>query len=164
MPKLTTANYRMLAEFRYEMRKFLAFSEHAARDAGIEPQQHQLLLALRGLPEGRRPTIGALAERLCVRHHTAVTLVDKLEKRKFLTRERSLDDKREVLLRLTADGDDLLLRLSTLHKQQLLVVGPAVVSALQALVGTGEEASAVEGTLARTAAGRLPRSRRERGA
>ena len=119
MPKLTTSDYRSLAAFRFAIRKFLSFSEQAARAAGIEPQQHQLLLALRGLPEGQRPTIRAAAERLCVQHHTAVALVDKLEQRGLLQRERSTLDRREVLLRLTADGAELLRALSTLHRQQL---------------------------------------------
>lgn len=135
MPRLTTTHYQKLAAFRHEMRKFLAFSERAARDSGIEPQQHQLLLALRGLPEGARPTIRTLAERLCVQHHTAVALVDKLERRALLTRERSTHDKREVLLRLTNEGDTLLGRLSELHRKQLRVAGPAMVAALEALVG-----------------------------
>ena len=137
LPKLTTSSYRLLAAFRYEMRKFLAFSEQAARDAGIEPHQHQLLLVLRGLPNGARPTIGAVAERLCVQHHTAVALVDKLERRSLLVRERGADDKRQVLLRLTDEGETLLHRLSALHRQQLQVAGPAMVGALEALVGNG---------------------------
>ena len=141
MAKLTTSSYRLLAAFRYEMRKFLAFSEQAARSAGIEPQQHQLLLALRGLPAGTRPTIGAVAERLCVQHHTAVALVDKLEHRALLVRERGADDKRQVLLRLTSEGETLLERLSALHRQQIQVVGPAMVGALEALVGTNRGAA-----------------------
>jgi DNA-binding MarR family transcriptional regulator len=131
---LTSASYRQLAAFRYEMRRFLSFSEQAARNAGIEPQQHQLLLAIRGLPNGERPTIGTVAERLCIQHHTAVGLVDKLEGHGLLVRERGTSDKREVLLRLTPEGEALLRRLSTLHQQQLIVVGPAMVSALSAIV------------------------------
>jgi DNA-binding MarR family transcriptional regulator len=127
----------MLAAFRYEMRKFLAFSEKAARDAGIEPQQHQLLLALRGLPEGARPTIGTLADRLCVQHHTAVALVDKLEIRGLLRRERAERDRREVLLKLTRAGESILRALSDLHRRQLADVGPSLVTALQALVDNG---------------------------
>jgi DNA-binding MarR family transcriptional regulator len=134
MPRLTNASYRKLAAFRYEMRKFLSFSEQAARSAGIEPQQHQLLLAVRGLPLGGRPTIGAVAELLCIQHHTAVGLVDKLEGHGLLERRRSTTDKREVLLRLTPAGEAILQRLSTLHQQQLLVVGPAMVGALSAIV------------------------------
>lgn len=134
MAKLTNADYRLLAAFRYEMRKFLAFSERAAREAGIEPQQHQFLLALRGLPEGTRPTVGAVAERLCVQHHTAVALVDKLEERSLLLRRRSTTDKREVLLSLTPEGETILRNLSALHRQQLAEVGPDLVEALQSLV------------------------------
>ena len=74
MAKLSNADYRSLAAFRYEIRKFLSFSEQAAREAGIEPQQHQLLLAVRGLPESLRPTIRTISERLCVQHHTAVAI------------------------------------------------------------------------------------------
>lgn len=138
MSKLSATDYRLLAAFRYEVRKFLAFSERAARDTGIEPQQHQLLLALRGLPEGARPTIGTLAERLCVQHHTAVALVDKLELHGLVRRERNLADKREVLLSLTLEGEQLLRRLSSQHRQQLGVVGPAMVEALQAILRHGE--------------------------
>jgi DNA-binding MarR family transcriptional regulator len=131
MPRITLADYRALAAFRHEIRKFIAFSEQAARDAGIEPQQHQLLLAVRGLPSNMRPTIGAIAERLCVQHHTAVALVDKLEDRGLIQRERSEEDRREVLLRLTRDGEALLRALSALHRQQLETVGPNMVRALE---------------------------------
>jgi DNA-binding MarR family transcriptional regulator len=96
MPRISLADYRSLAAFRYEIRKFLAFSEGAAREAGIEPQQHQMLLAVRGLPDGLRPTIGAIAERLSVQHHTAVALVDKLEARGFIRRQRSNTARREL--------------------------------------------------------------------
>lgn len=132
--KLTTAAYRLLAAFRYELRRFQSFSEQAARGAGIEPQQHQFLLALRGLPEGARPTVGALAERLCVQPHTAVALVDKLEERELLRRERGTGDRREVLLRITPTGEAILRKLSSLHREQLASAGPAMVEALEALL------------------------------
>lgn len=145
MPRMTSKGYRNLAAFRYEIRKFLAFSEEAARTAGVEPQQHQLLLALRGLPDGARPTIGTIAERLCVKHHTAVGIVDKLEQRGLLVRERSSSDRREVLLVLTEDGEALLGKLSVLHKRQLAEVGPLMVSALGAILGgEGTAAPAVD--------------------
>jgi DNA-binding MarR family transcriptional regulator len=134
MPKLSSADYRSLVAFRYEIRKFLSFSEQAAREAGIEPQQHQLLLAVRGLPEGMRPTIRAVAERLCVQHHTAVALVDRLEDRGLLSRERGTLDRREVLLRLTDAGAELLQGLSALHREQLQRVGPDMLAALQTIV------------------------------
>lgn len=141
MPRMTQKGYKDLAAFRYEIRKFLAFSEEAARSAGVEPQQHQLLLALRGLPDGSRPTIGTIAERLCVKHHTAVGIVDKLEQRHLLLRERSSADRREVMLVLTEDGEALLAKLSVLHKRQLAEVGPLMVAALGAILG-GELAAA----------------------
>lgn len=130
MTRLNLKDYRALARFRYEIRRFLAFSERAAREAGIEPQQHQALLSLHGLPMERRPTIGTLAERLCVEHHTAVALVDKLCKRQFVVRERSEEDKREVLVRLTPEGLMVLKELSAVHKEQLRRVGPEMVRAL----------------------------------
>jgi DNA-binding MarR family transcriptional regulator len=135
MSQLTEADYRALAAFRYAIRKFLAFSEEAARAAGIEPQQHQLLLAVKGLPTTTRPTIGALAERLCLKHHTTVALVDKLEARGLMTRERSTSDRREVLLQLTPSGLSLLRSLSALHRGQLRDVGPTMVAALSEILG-----------------------------
>lgn len=158
MPKITTADYRALAAFRHEMRKFLAFSEQAARAAGIEPQQHQLLLAVRGLPEGSRPTIGVLAERLCVKHHTAVALVDKLEASGLLERERSSKDRREVLLRLTRDGDALLRTLSTLHRDQLQTAGPAVIRALQKVLEPAHSSEAPAKSVRTGAAGKASAS------
>jgi DNA-binding MarR family transcriptional regulator len=138
MPRITLADYRALAAFRHEIRKFIAFSEQAARDAGIEPQQHQLLLAVRGLPESMRPTIRAIAERLCVQHHTVVALVDKLEMRGLVLRERSEADRREVLLRVTYAGEALLRALSALHRLQLETVGPNMVRALERVLALSE--------------------------
>jgi DNA-binding MarR family transcriptional regulator len=135
-PRVTLSDYRALAAFRYELRRFLAFSEQAARAAGIEPQQHQLLLAIGGLPQGERPNIRTLAERLCVQHHTTVALVDKLQERGLVTRERGTADKREVLVRLTNDGTKLLRELSRLHRQRLQSVGPEMVEALSGILGT----------------------------
>jgi len=154
MPKISSADYRSLATFRYEIRKFLAFSERAAREAGIEPQQHQLLLAVRGLPKGTRPTIGAVAERLCVEHHTTVALVDKLESRGLVLRERGLQDRREVLLRLTVEGKAMLRRLSTLHQQQLRVAAPAMLAALQTVAAVGADEPAAAAGAAATSAPR----------
>jgi DNA-binding MarR family transcriptional regulator len=135
LSKISAEDYRSLASFRYEIRKFLAFSEQAARDAGIEPQQHQLLLAVKGLPKDLRPTIRTLAERLCIQHHTTVELVDKLEERGLLERKRGVEDRREVLLRMTLSGTALLQTLSKIHREQLRTVGPAMVSALGAILG-----------------------------
>jgi DNA-binding MarR family transcriptional regulator len=132
--RVPQTDLRALAAFRYELRCFLAFSEQAAREAGIEPQQHQLLLALGGLPAGQRPNIRTLAERLCVQHHTTVALVDKVEQRGWVLRERSTEDKREVLLRLTDAGSELLQQLSRKHRDQLQNVGPEMLAALGAIL------------------------------
>jgi DNA-binding MarR family transcriptional regulator len=134
-PKVTLSDTRALAAFRYELRSFLAFSEQAARDAGIEPQQHQLLLTVGGLPPRQRPNIRSLATRLCVQHHTVVALVDKLCERGLVRRERSTQDKREVLVRLTEPGAELLQQLSRLHRDHLQSVGPEMVATLAAILG-----------------------------
>src|SRR5271157_5691500 len=90
--------YQALVGFRYEIRRFLNFSERAARSAGLEQQQHQGLMAVKGVPKGRNATVGYVAERLQIRHHSAVELANRLEKRGFLRRARSRGDRREVWL------------------------------------------------------------------
>jgi len=127
----TVAEYRALAELRHQLRAFLHFSERAAREASLEPQHHQLLLAIKGLPEGQRPTIGTLAQRLCVEHHTAVSLVDKLVAGQLVCRAPSPRDRREVLVEITPDGEARLADLSTLHRSQLQTIGPALLEALR---------------------------------
>ena len=127
-------DYRSLAEFRYQIRRFLRFSEQAARQAGLEPQQHQLLLALKGLPEGAEPSIGELAERLQIRHHSVVELVDRLVERGYVKRRRGQADRRIVFVELTAAGDEVLRRLSLEHRAELESAGAALLAALNALV------------------------------
>jgi DNA-binding MarR family transcriptional regulator len=131
---LSTAGYRQLGEFRYRIRQFLRFSEEAARSKGIEPQQHQLLLAIKGLPEGVRPTVTAISERLCLRHHSTVELIDRLMERGAVTRRPSEQDHRKVLVELTPHGHDLLHQLSVLHWDELRSSGPALSEALWAVV------------------------------
>jgi len=107
---MTSAEFRALAEFRYRIRMFLNGSEEAARAAGLEPQQYLLLLALRGLPLGREASIRELAERMQLRHHSVVELADRLERRSLLRRERSRDDRRQVILHLTPRGEKIITR------------------------------------------------------
>ena len=126
--------YRQLAEFRYRIRQFLHFSEEAARSSGIEPQQHQLLLAIKGLPEGVRPTVTALSTRLSLRHHSTVELINRLVERGALVRRPSEEDRREVLVELTPHGERLLRSLALLHWQELQNFGPALSEALHAIV------------------------------
>ena len=130
-----SVNYRVLAEFRYRIRRFLRFSEDAARAAGLEPQQHQLLLAIKGLPEGTEPTIGELAERLQIRHHSVVELIDRLESRGLARRRRSEADRRKVCVELTDEGERVLESLTIAHLGELESAGPALLEALQGIVG-----------------------------
>ena len=129
-----TPDFKAMAELRYQIRRFLRFSENAARQAGIEPQQHQLLLAVRGLPENLKPTIGVLAERMQLQHHSTVELVDRLADRGFLLRLRATDDRRQVLVKLTRDGEEFLKKLSLHHLQELQSSGPKFVKILQGLI------------------------------
>jgi DNA-binding MarR family transcriptional regulator len=131
---VSAAGYRQLAEFRYRIRQFLRFSEESARSKRIEPQQHQLLLAIKGLPAGLRPTIRTLSERLCLRHHSTVELIDRLMERRAVSRRQSDEDHREVLVELTAEGQNLLHQLSVLHWDELRTSGPALSEALWAVV------------------------------
>src|SRR5271166_1710650 len=78
--RVSIAQYRKLAEMRYRIRRFIHFSEEAARSIGLEPQQHQLMLAIKGLRAGVKPTISAVSEKLCLRHHSTVELIDRLER------------------------------------------------------------------------------------
>ena len=133
---ISDAEYRALAEFRYQIRRFLRFSERAAREAGLEPQQHQLMLAVRGLPEGTRATIGELADRLQIQHHSMVELADRLVKRGLVQRKRAGEDRREVLLQLTPKGSKLLRDLSVTHRDELLEAAPELVAALRRLTAT----------------------------
>jgi DNA-binding MarR family transcriptional regulator len=124
--EISAAGYRRLAEFRYRIRQFLHMSEEAARSKGIEPHQHQVLLAIKGLPDGSRPTVRTLSERLCLRHHSTVELIDRLVEQGAVARRHSEKDRREVLIELTPHGEELLHELSVLLWQELRVSGPAL--------------------------------------
>ena len=128
------AQYRGLAELRHRIRLFLAFSERDARAAGVEPQQHQLLLAMKGLPEGERATVRALAGRLLLKHHSVVELADRLERRGLIARRASTLDRRETLLCITATGERLLRKLSVTHQNELRSEGGALMRALEMLL------------------------------
>jgi DNA-binding MarR family transcriptional regulator len=130
-------DYQALAELRYQLRVFVSFSEQAARERGIEPQQHQLLLAIKGLPTGLRPTVRVLAERLRLRHHSVVELIDRLERADLAARTRSPTDGREILVRVTATGERLLRKLSVAHQAELQTIGPRLLQSLQAVMQTG---------------------------
>lgn len=130
---LSLDEYRALAHFRCEIRRFLHFSEEQARKHGLEPQQHQLLLAIKGLPEDARPTVGELAARLQLKHHSTVELLDRLEKHAYVTRIAGTDDRRQVIVHLTRAGAGVLRRLSLAHRRELDTAGPALSTALRSL-------------------------------
>jgi len=131
MKKLTLTDYQALAEFRYQIRKFLHFSERAVQTAGLERGQYQLMLAIKGIPEGVRPRIRELANRMHIQHHSAVELINRLEAGGFVRRERAQDDRREVLLALTPKGERVLGELALHHHDELRTTAPALVAALR---------------------------------
>jgi DNA-binding MarR family transcriptional regulator len=132
-------NYQAMAELRYQIRRFLRFSETAARQAGIEPQQHQLLMAIKGLPAGATPNIRILAERMQLQHHSTVELIDRLAERGFLCRLRATDDRRQVFVKLTHQGEEFLEKLALHHLQEWQTAGPTFVKLLQAVIENTEE-------------------------
>jgi len=139
---LTIRDYQELAEFRYQLRHFLHFSEARAREHGIEPHQHQALLALKGLPAGTQPTIGELANRLVLRHHTTVELVNRLEASGFVKRQPDPSDRRQILLHLTSQGTAKLRSLTVAHRDELKVKGPELAKALRAILRARREVRA----------------------
>ncbi|MGH7092752.1 MAG: MarR family winged helix-turn-helix transcriptional regulator [Stellaceae bacterium] len=120
----TQHDYEMLAEFRSTLSRFLAFSEAAARRAGLMPRQHQALLAIKGFTGPEPIATGQLAERLGVRHHSAVGLVDRLVAKELIRRQTGPDDHRQVLLELTPKAQDLLAKLSMAHRDELKQMAP----------------------------------------
>jgi DNA-binding MarR family transcriptional regulator len=126
-----TVDYVALAEFRYQLRKFLAFSEAAAQKAGLTPQQHQALLAIKGFSSPGPISVGDLARFLLIRHHTAVELVDRMTKLGLLSRIVDDDDGRRVLVKLTRKGEQKLRTLSKIHFEELRSASPALTGILK---------------------------------
>jgi len=143
-------DYRALAEFRYQIRRFLAVSEEIAHGAKLRPQQYMMLLALRGLPKGKEPTVAALAERLKIRHNSAVELADRLARRGLVRRRRSESDCRKVFVELTGKGAALIEKLVEKRFVQLNSSQPALVRALNRVLARTN--------VRRTAACKKPRS------
>jgi DNA-binding MarR family transcriptional regulator len=131
MKKLSIGDYQALAEFRYQIRKFLHFSDSAIESAGLERSQYQLMLTIKGMPDGLRPRIRDVANRMLIQHHSAVELIDRLESGRYVRRERGQDDRREVLLALTAKGERVLGQLALHHHEQLQNAAPKLVGALR---------------------------------
>jgi len=139
--RLTISDYQSVAEFRYQIRRFQRFSEDAARQAGIEPQHHQLMLAIKGKPPGEPARIAYLAERLQIQHHSAVELVDRLVKRGFIARIRSSEDRREVFVKLTVRGEQVLHELTLHTSAELRSAAPALVAILRKLASPARTAN-----------------------
>ena len=130
---VSKAEYETLAAFRYALRQFTRFSEEAAQAVGLTPQQYQALLAIKGFPGRDRVLIGELAERLQIRHHSAVGLVDRLVAQGLVVREQALTDRRQVYVAVTEHGADVLGRLAAVHRDELRHIGPQLNTLLQGL-------------------------------
>ena len=137
-PEITPAEYRALAELRYRIRHFLREGDAKSRAVGLEPQQYLMLLAIRGLPEGSEATIQTLAERLALKHHSAVELVDRLEIHGYVRRTRSRDDRRRVFVSLLPRGERLLEQVARNRIGELRSTGEALVGAIEALLERGQ--------------------------
>ncbi|HLX97028.1 MAG TPA: MarR family transcriptional regulator [Verrucomicrobiae bacterium] len=133
--KITKARYEALAELRYALRQFLRFSENAAQAAGVTPQQHQAMLAIKGFPGPDLITIGELAERLQILHHSTVGLVNRLVAERYVQRVMDRKDRRQVRLVLTLRGETILENLSTIHSEQLQRMAPQITQLLKGLRG-----------------------------
>jgi DNA-binding MarR family transcriptional regulator len=131
--ELSKARYEALAEFRHQLRRFQRFSEDAVRAAEIEPQQHQMMLAIKGSPD-ESLTIGGIAERLQIQHHSAVELVARAEARGLVRRSRGEADRRQVYVDLTESGEDALRELSSTHHRELVTAAPELIRVLQRII------------------------------
>jgi DNA-binding MarR family transcriptional regulator len=141
-PDLSRDQYRDLAEFRRQIRRFLHFSETTAKEHGIEAQQHQLLLAVHGLPEDAKPTIREIADRLFIQHHSAVELINRLEKAGAVARHSGSEDRREVWVRLTPAGRATLHKLALAHRTELERSGPELARTLESILRYSDERAA----------------------
>jgi DNA-binding MarR family transcriptional regulator len=141
MAQTPRVDYETLADLRYHIRRFLRVREEAARAAGIEPQQYLVLLQIKGLALRRPATIGALTERLQIRHHATVQLVDRLAQRGMVRRRRAEVDRRGVVVQLTARGEVTLRKLALHSLAELRTAGPALASILTRVIGRPRQGS-----------------------
>lgn len=132
------SEYELLAAFRYALRRFLRFSEEGAASVGLTPKQYQAMLAIRGFPGRDSILIGELAERLQIRHHSAVGLADRLASQDLVARGQSPDDKRQVFLSLTERGEKVLEQLASMHRAELRRVGPEINQLLERIARVDE--------------------------
>lgn len=132
--EITTEEYQALAELRYRIRHFLSEGDTVARATGLEPQQYLLLLTIRGLPEGQEPTIRTLADRLALKHHSAVELIDRLELHGYVRRNRVRDDRRRVLVSLLPRGERILEQVARHRIDELRSTGHELVRTIDQLL------------------------------
>jgi DNA-binding MarR family transcriptional regulator len=137
--EVSLQDIQALAEFRYNIRRFFRASEDILRAEGLKPQQYQLMLAIKGMPGGAPCTIRQVAERLQLQHHSTVELTDRLTTRGLVKRKRAGDDRRQVMLELTPKGDKLLKQMAALHRDELRLSGPALVSALRKVLAGSQQ-------------------------
>src|SRR5882757_8661149 len=140
LPREDRLRLQNLAEFRYELRRFLQFSESCAAEAGLHPQQHQLLLQHAGAPDEGETTVSYAAERLGLRHHTVVELSKRCEEAGLIHRNQDLNDRRRIQLQVTAKGHRVLRVLSEDHERELYELGPRLIRALSRICVSGEHA------------------------
>jgi DNA-binding MarR family transcriptional regulator len=132
--RITSGEYRALAELRYRIRMFLREGDATAIGEGLEPQQYQMLLAIRGLEDGESATVGTLAERLAIKHHSAVELIDRLERHGFVRRSRDRQDRRQVRVLLLPRGEKALASVAKERISELRASGAALVRTIETLL------------------------------
>jgi DNA-binding MarR family transcriptional regulator len=148
--EITPPEYQALAELRYRIRKFVREGDAIASAAGLEPQQYLLLLMIRGIPDGQEATVRTLAERLALKHHSVVELIDRLEAHGYVRRSRSREDRRSVLVSLLPRGEKMLEQVAQHRIGELRATGAALVRAISSLLENDHA-----GRDARKAAGRF---------
>jgi len=131
--EMTKTEYEQLAGFRYALRLFFAFSEGHVRSVGMTPRQYQALLAIKGYPGREQATIGELAEQLQLKHNSTVELIDRLVEERLAERHRDGSNRKQVYVRLTDRGEEILMQLAATHRQQLQRLSPQLLAALRSL-------------------------------
>jgi DNA-binding MarR family transcriptional regulator len=134
---ITAQEYQALAELRYRIRKFVREGDAVANASGLEPQQYLLLLTIRGMPEGQEATVSNLAERLALKHHSVVELIDRLETHGYVRRTRSREDRRSVLVSLLPRGEKMLEEVAQHRISELRATGATLVNAISSLLENG---------------------------
>jgi DNA-binding MarR family transcriptional regulator len=147
--KLDVAHLRRLAEFRFQLRRFLHVSQAAAEQTGLHNQQYQMLQCVGGMPEGISPTIANVAERMLLKHNSAVELVDRTIEQGLLRRSGDEADHRRILLRVTPQGERILEALAEFHTRELEQSGPELVRALDEILGASRRGATRSGRMTR---------------